>query len=305
MLNHNIEVGLEVRLDDVFSQDTRNQFARVVKIDSYGEVRPGFAEEQIRLCTPATRSEYDLAGRLLGLKEGVESCTHGRVTYHVGDNEVARPRLALWDSHPYKALLNFLQAPDEGGKYAAELLGMANTNALIVDFDVTEDESQLLKLNLLNLLAPTVLSLARPPLRSRPRQKPWAWSASRERLPQFWQWCSDWTAQERVESLARMVGYQEERAANRDALGSGVCHFAQRLRLGSREVLRFWALPGMCVQQAVAAVAAVDSWLEEAVGALGRENPKTAAEAVKKAPSFNGCALVSDPSVRLYQLLRY
>ena len=108
-----------------------------------------------------------------------------------------------------------------------------------------------------------------------------------------------------MEDLVRMVGYQGERAVNRDVLGSGVFHFAQRLKLGRREVLRFWALPGMCIQQAVASVAAVDSWLVSAVEALRGVNPKTAEEAVIKVPPFNGQVLWSDPSTRLYHLLRH
>lgn len=304
MTQNAVAIGVDVFITYPGIEDREeDSFAEARKISGFGVINPGYALDQIRLCTEFSGGNKVLLQQLLslhGAAEAVDFCTVWFTPSRPeGSIRVLRP--TVWGSPIYKSVTRQLFAPEEGGDLAYEIEGLADTGSSVLDFDVSHlsQEERLLRWNLLNALAPLAMASAHSQfyLGQPGRHKCWRYCAERGRLPLGWQWQPDWsTYQKQVEVLTTTFARKEERSLYRDALGSGVFYWAQLLSVGGREILRFWALPTMAPLQILASLDAIDSWLEEAVLAMRGLKPPSLAEL----PLYQGRRIPEDQSVRLY-----
>jgi hypothetical protein len=308
VLNNQIAIGVDsfVTYPGAEDREIEDSFVCTQEVNGSGVIHPGYAVDQIRLCTEFSGEKRILLKQILALQEAAEAVDCGIVRFLPkrleGSTRVLRP--SVWNSPVYKAVTKQLFAPEEGGILASEIEGLADTGSSVIDFDVTHlsNEERLLRWNLLNALAPIAMASAHDKfcLGKPGRHKSWRYCAQKERLPLGWRWQPDWqTYQAEVELLTATFAEKEERASYRDVLGSGLFHWAQLLSVKEREILRFWALPTMAPLQILICLEAVDAWLEDAVLVMHGLKPKTLSEAVSFLPSYEDRRIPYEQSVRL------
>lgn len=280
-----------------------------IEVFGAGVIRPGWAMDQIQVCSSSTKETAVLLQSFAKLNEFLYERSLGvpiyRVNRHANKTRVLRES-RWWHPHT-QSLVKPLYAPDEFAGEAGQLIRMADLGFTTIDFDVTKyrPEAQLLRLNLLNLVGPAVLAHlhSKQYLLSRQdkRHELWRYAERKERVPLGWSWQRDVASYLReVVPLTKIFAYTAERAEEQYVFPDGLFHYATLVASEGKTLIRFSALPALSPRQAVHFVEVIDRWLARAVKVVGSTCPATAEEAARTVRFYNRRPIPASPSVRLY-----
>ncbi len=166
MLKNQVAIGVDGFITYSIENGWKGKdwFVEPIKVNDSGVINPGYAVDQVRLCTEFSEKKQILLQHLVDLHEAAEAVDWGTVRFAAERPEdttrVLRP--SVWHSPVYRAVTKQLFAPEERGELAYEIEGLADTGSSVIDFDVTHlsRDERLLRWNLLNALAPLAMASA-------------------------------------------------------------------------------------------------------------------------------------------------
>ncbi len=301
---HKIALGI-----DCFLSEARRLGGAAQVVDIYGTGRlvPGYAADQIRLCSEFSNDPSALQAMLVTLGSKAERLVQGKLMFSSARplGQERKPQVAFWEAPEVRALTMPLHDPSEGNSHSTDLYQLGDSGTCVVDFDVTEqdDVGRLLRYNLLNAVAPVVLQYSHQHynLPRVGRHRALRYVGRRERVPTGWEWQPNWNEYEKnVQSMTTMFAQTESRSRFRSVLNDGIFHFAQLLEVEQRKVVRFWAMPTMSPEQVCATIKHIEDWLVGSLQKVDGKNINSLLEAVSSLPDFQGHPLPTGYAPRLY-----
>ncbi len=302
--NFQVALGLEVYLRPE-CVEIRSRLDDSLWGEKAGVIHPGYASDQVRLCTGFSNDSGTLQGELNVLREKVERVTLGSVLYSAARQTEypSEAQSSFWQRSEIRALTMPLHDPTEGNSHSTDLYQLAHTASCVVDIDVSNQSpsKRILLWNRLNAVSPCVLRVCDYQASAYPRHRALRYAGRPERVPTGWEWQSTVEAyQEKILPLTKVFAQTESRARLRSLLSNGLFHFAQLLTVDGREVVRWWVLPTMQPARIFLVLKQVEDWLNQ-TALIARVKKKQSSDGLLASlPPFQGWRIPVDQSSRLY-----